>query len=319
MNIKVALCFNINYNHILNKEDIWKKWIEPNNDIINVYFFYKDITLIKSPWIKSHAIPESCIQQTSYYHVVPAYIALMKHALKNTHNEWFIFLTESCCPIISPKRFRHIFFNHYNNTIMSWKKCWWNIQFHTRANLKLLPEELRLANDAWFILSRQSVKITLDFVQKQQKITTLVLNGGLANESFFAIVHKWYGYLNSTSNLVINHATHSADWDRMASGTSPHLFSLASITENTLTKKRDLAFIEKSKKSPFVMFLRKVSPDYPDEILNKYIYDADKELDDKLQINYFKHYFTYYMKYINFNYIYWFLFLFYIYRFTVKK
>ena len=46
--MKIALCFIINYDHILNKEDIWREWIEPNKDIINVYFYYKDFNKIKS-------------------------------------------------------------------------------------------------------------------------------------------------------------------------------------------------------------------------------------------------------------------------------
>ena len=33
--MKIALCFIINYEHILNKELIWREWIEPNKDIIN--------------------------------------------------------------------------------------------------------------------------------------------------------------------------------------------------------------------------------------------------------------------------------------------
>ena len=47
--MKIALCFIISYDHILNKEDIWKEWIEFNKDIINVYFYYiklKDVFTI---------------------------------------------------------------------------------------------------------------------------------------------------------------------------------------------------------------------------------------------------------------------------------
>ena len=39
--MKVALCFIISYEHILNKEQLWIDWIKPNQDIINVYFHYK--------------------------------------------------------------------------------------------------------------------------------------------------------------------------------------------------------------------------------------------------------------------------------------
>jgi hypothetical protein len=41
--MKIALCFIISYDHILIKEDLWRKWIEYNKDIINVYFYYKDL------------------------------------------------------------------------------------------------------------------------------------------------------------------------------------------------------------------------------------------------------------------------------------
>ena len=50
--MKVALCFIISYEHILNKEEIWKTWIESNKDIINVYFYYKDINKILTFQIK---------------------------------------------------------------------------------------------------------------------------------------------------------------------------------------------------------------------------------------------------------------------------
>ena len=41
------LCFIISYDHILNKEELWREWIEPNKDIINVYFYYKELQKIK--------------------------------------------------------------------------------------------------------------------------------------------------------------------------------------------------------------------------------------------------------------------------------
>ena len=65
--MKIALCFIINYEHILNKEEIWKEWIEHNKDMFNIYFYYKDLKRIKSSWILKHAIPEKYIYETSYF------------------------------------------------------------------------------------------------------------------------------------------------------------------------------------------------------------------------------------------------------------
>ena len=270
--MKIALCFIINYEHILNKENIWREWIEENKDIINVYFYYKDITKIKSSWILSNIIPSSFIYETSYYHVIPAYISLMNYALiHDKENQWFCMLTESCCPIISPKKFRYLFYNYYNNSILNWKKAWWNVQFHKRANLALLPDELRLGNDPWFVLKRENVIQCLSFTKNQQKITKTICNGGLANESLFAIILYSYKQLNN----VICSITHTTDWSRTVNPTSPHVFK----DGNEL----DIKFIEKSlNNDKYVMFIRKVSTEFPDEIIKKYIYEYSREKDNKL-------------------------------------
>lgn len=270
--MKIALCFIISYDHILNKEQIWREWIKSNKDIINVYFYYKDITKIKSKWILEHTLPEEYIQKTSYFHVIPAYISLMKYALTHDNkNQWFCFLTDSCCPIISPKRFHYLFYKYYNKSIMSWKQAWWNIHYHKRANLALLPEEYRLGNDSWFIFKKEDVIRCLNFVKNKHELTKLICKGGLANESLFAIILQSYKELKN----VICSVTHMTDWNRMSSPTSPHLFVKGD--------EMDIKFIENSlKENKFTVFIRKISPEFPDEIINSYIYDYSKELDDKL-------------------------------------
>ena len=277
--MKVALCFIINYDHILNKENIWKEWIEPNKDIINVYFYYKDLKKIKSKWIMEHTIPPNYIYETSYYHTIPAYFSLMKFALKHDNdNLWFCMLTDACCPIISPKKFRYLFYNYYNKSIITCKPAWWNIDMHKRGNLALLPEELRLANDPWFIMNKENVLQCLYFVNNQHKLTSTICNGGLANESLFAIILYAYKQLdNLKKNNVISATTHATDWNRMTTSTSPHLF----IHANEL----DIKFIDNTlKNEKFVVFIRKMSTEFPDEILKYYIYQQNKAEDDKLII-----------------------------------
>ena len=275
--MKIALCFIISYEHILNKEEIWREWIEPNKDIINVYFYYKDFNKISSQWIKEHSIPPNFIHETSYYHVMPAYISLMKIALTHdANNSWFCMLTDSCCPIISPKKFRYLFYNYYNKSIISWKKPWWNMEFHKRANLNKLHQELQLENDPWFVIKRENVLQVLNFINNQQEVTTLICRGGLANESIFAIIMRFYKQLEP-SGSVISYVTHIADWNRMASATSPHMFKEAN--------EKDIKFIDselKLEKNKCVMFIRKIAPEFPNDILRHYIYEHNKDNDNKL-------------------------------------
>lgn len=271
---KVALCFIINYDHILNKENIWKKWIEPNLDIINIYFYYKDLKKIKSEWILRHTIPPKCIYETSYYQVIPAYMSIMSFAYDNDkENQWFCFLTDSCCPIISPKRFRYLFFENYNKTIMNWRKAWWNVDFHKRGNLSRLPPEMRLANDPWFILKREHVNNCIQFFNLKYDVVSTICKGGLANESLFAIILYCYKHLEPNGD-VLKEITHLTDWSRMSSATSPYIFKNADETE--------LNFIDRElKKNRYAIFIRKMASHFPDEVLNDIIYERDTNQYDK--------------------------------------
>lgn len=259
--MKIALCFIISYEHTLNKEQLWIDWIEPNKDIINVYFHYKDFRKIKSNWIKSHTIPSNLIQSTSYYNVVPAYMALMSYAYEHdTNNVWFCMLTESCAPIISPENFRKMFFNHFQASIITCKPAYWDIKLHQRANLRLLSKEYWLANDPWFTLTRDHVKKCILFLTLKTKIYYQINLGGLANESMFAIILQTFNEISETSGKLINSCSTISDWQRMSSPTSPYLFKDPTDENINVIKK----LIQENK---YAMFLRKVDKEFPTETL----------------------------------------------------
>jgi len=272
--MKVALCFIISYSHIVNKEQIWLDWIEPNKDIINVYFHYKTYSDIKSEWIRKHAIHPKCIVETNYMHVVPAYLALMTFAMNHDlKNQWFCFLTDSCVPIISPLKFRELFFENYSKTIMNWRKAWWNVQFCNRANLKMLKEESHLANDPWFTIKREDAYRCITYSKINTNIYTLICSGDVANESIFAIMLQAVNKLKEVKQSV----THAADWSRMSSATSPHVFKEGNKT--------DLLFINDFlEKNRYTMFLRKVDTKFPDQIITEYINKDDDIINRRTRV-----------------------------------
>jgi len=280
--MKVALCFLISYNHIVNKEQLWIDWIKPNSDIINIYFHYKDINMIRSPWIKLYSIPPNYIQKTSYYNVVPGYMSLLTYAFNHDiENLWFCMLTESCVPIISPEKFRQLFFDHYQASIFKWKPAYWNITIHRRANLRLFKKEYWLANDPWFILSRHHVHKCIIFVAMKNNIYRQVNEGGLANESIFAIILQTFKQLLNKETLI-NESSTIADWTRMSNPTSPYLFKDG--TEENVN-----IILELLKENKYAMFLRKVDKAFPDEILKDIMYNKEvnhvyEELHNKAKI-----------------------------------
>ena len=90
--------------------------------------------------------------------------------------------------------------------------------------------------------------------------------GGLANESFFAIVLKTFRQLENP-DVMVNEESTLTDWSRMQSATSPYLFKEA--TEENM--KMIHGFLKKNK---YAMFLRKVDKSFPDEALKEVIYNA---------------------------------------------
>ena len=279
--MKIALCFIISYKHVLNKEALWREWIEPNKDIINIYFHYKDIKFIKSRWILNHTIPPKYIQATSYYDVVPAYISLMTFAFyHDPENKWYCMLTDSCVPIISPENFRKLFNAHYQKSIIHCKPAYWNIDIHKRANLRYLSKQYHLANDPWFTFTRQHVHNCILFLSFKNKLFRTINAGGLANESIFAIILETFNELTKPQH-IINQSSSICDWTRMSNPTSPYLFRVSSDENNNI-------IANLLKENHYAMFLRKVSSEYPDKCLKELWYrkeiDKDIFIIDRVQL-----------------------------------
>jgi len=258
--MKVALCFIISYEHILQKEQLWIDWIKPNQDIINIYFHYKSIDMIKSPWIKMYTIPPNKTTKTSYYDVVPAYMSILSYAYEHDKNNiWFCLLTDSCVPIITPEKFRKMFFNHYQASIIKCKPAYWDIVIHRRANLRLLTKEYWLSNDPWFTLCRDHVHKCILFLTLKKDVWQTVNSGGLANESIFAIILQTFNELTNSVRMINESATIS-DWTHMSSPTSPNKFKEG--TDENINIICNLL-----KENKYAMFLRKVHRNFPDDIL----------------------------------------------------
>jgi len=259
--MKIALCFIVSYNNSLNKENVWREWIEPNKDIINMYVHYNKAKNVPSSWIKEHLLPDAQITNTDYFHIIPAYMSLLGYAyFKQPDNMWFCMLTESCVPVVSPSKFRYMFFKHYKQTILRWKKPWWNVYIQTRANLKFFTEDMRFGHDPWFILTRDDVKKIIGYPLTNQKSYQLVCKGAVANESLFAMIL----YQSKRLDNVLNECSHITNWDRPSSSTSPYIFKTGSTYE--------LDYINDAfQKHPYVFFIRKIDSKFPDNIIKDII------------------------------------------------
>jgi len=87
-----------------------------------------------------------------------------------------------------------------------------------------------------------------------------VCEGGLANESIFAIILHGLKLLGNVKNEI----SHATDWANMSSPTSPYVFKKGTSAEIQFIN----TFLEKNK---YTMFLRKVDPSFPDDMLTEFI------------------------------------------------
>jgi hypothetical protein len=156
---------------------------------------------------------------------------------------------------------------------LHWKKAWWNPNFHKRANLALLPTELRLANDPWFVLCREDVQKIIWFVKNKIDLVNIISKGGLANESLFAIIF----YLCNKLTSIINKSTHITDWSKMETSTSPYVFKNGNLEEI-----QTIENLLNTSNSNYTIFIRKIAREFPDEVLKKYIYP----LNEKTKLDY---------------------------------
>lgn len=271
--MKIALCFIINYNNEIKKETLWKDWIKPNDDIIDVFIHFNKHIPIQSEWIRKHAIPDKYVVDTSYYHVVPAYLSLLHFSYRSSNNmQWFCMLTESCVPIISPAQFRCIFMSNYSKSIFSWRKAWWNVNFHKRANLRYFEESMRLGNDPWFVMKREDVLRIISYPVKNTHTFNIICEGGLANESVFSMIL----YQNKSLEQVINVSSHITDWSKPSSATSPYVFSFANNDE--------LQYIHDTiHKNEYAMFLRKIDDSFPDGSIKNIWYNNTNSVCDNTE------------------------------------
>jgi hypothetical protein len=122
-------------------------------------------------------------------------------------------------------------------------------------------------------MKRENVIQCINFTNNRENMTRTICKGGLANESLFAIIMYMCKQLNTKN--IISAVSHTADWCRMTNSTSPHLFKSAND--------QDIKFITNSlSRDKYVMFIRKIAPEFPNEVLKYFIYEHSKNEDNNL-------------------------------------
>ena len=254
-NDSVAFLFMVTRDLV--KEHIWKKWFESLPINYNIYVHCSDPTKIKSEWLKKYLIPYNI--PTTWNSHMEAELTLYRYALKNTNDSWFINLSETTVPYISPKKFSTFFRELKTKSMLTYKRPWWSKSENNRANLLMFPPDARFGNNEWCVLCNEDVR-TIMYLWDYTPIVKTMIDGPHADESIFSVSL----YIGNNFKNNIKTDTTIIDWERTTNyGNSPHVF--------TDWDKEDKKFVKDFvEQNPYTMFIRKVSPDFPDSVILKW-------------------------------------------------
>jgi hypothetical protein len=264
----VTFCFLVTRDLV--KEHIWRQWFDrlaaldfKFNIITHVSPVQKD--LVCSDWLRQTLLPDNYLCDTAWAWLMQAELALYNYAVRYKPAAWYTLHSESCVPFVTPEKFIEQFKQYKAHTFLSYSKAWWTPTPvpNDRANLHLLPTDYHWAHPQWSILCHADLEKLLELAATDQDLTAILLKGHTADESFLAI----YLYKINNFQNVINKATTLVDWKRAPGGGSPYVFHDWIEADKTA-----VAELQTGERKNNYLFLRKVGPTFPDEILREWLF-----------------------------------------------
>jgi hypothetical protein len=253
----------------LKKEHIWREWFDRLQQlqfrfaiVVHCSLSHKDN--VRSEWLRQYFLPDSCMRPTAWGWIVHALMSMHEYALQTHPSEWYTLHSESCVPMVSPERFVEKFNKYKQNSFVPYEKIWWNPSTVKRANLIMLPPQMHLVHATWCILCHEDLSQMVNLSKTNEnikKIFSTLASGYIGDESYVAVL---LFNINNCVN-VIKKSTTLADWKRTPNGNNPHTFIKWTPQDEAIVR-------ENCKTTPNeYMFMRKISPAFPDDVLRKHI------------------------------------------------
>jgi len=182
---KFALLFLI-YDNIVNKKIMYKFISNTKDKNIYIHAKYPNLT---DKYFKQYIIKEYVKTEWGTMSIVNATIALLKEAMKDKTNEWFILLSGDCLCLYEWAKFKEKFFKVYENKSIFY--------FHSEI-------ETYYKTSQWWILNRHDVKIILkNELIYASKFENIRLHNGAYDEYYFLSILKWNNPKYSFTNLKV--------------------------------------------------------------------------------------------------------------------
>jgi hypothetical protein len=145
-------------------EGMWKTFLKGHEDSYTIYNHPKFPERVTPHSIlKNHITPTTIPTQWAHLSLVKATILMMKEALLDADNQWFLLCSDSCIPIVDFKTIYEFLKGHdktffcYNAEYSKTKDS--EKRYFRFQNKSLIPHKHFMKADQWFMMTRQGAEI----------------------------------------------------------------------------------------------------------------------------------------------------------------
>lgn len=230
----------------LNQSSLWQEYLKGNEDKFNVYIHSKNPIL--DPFFSKYRIKK--IVPTKWGHICVAVRNLIQEATKKEENYKFVLLSESCVPLVTPKRLYEELTKD-DETYLLWTDPWWRED--NPRTLQCFPQEYRKGNHTWFILNREHALICAE----DEEFNEISNAYPVSDESYMSTLLNFHGKLQVSRRTLT-----FVDWTR-SKKSRPYEFKEFNAA--------DFQLLQRSKEEGY-LFARKFSAEYPKSVLKKMIW-----------------------------------------------
>lgn len=195
--MKIAFCF-LTYNDIVNS-DLWALYLKNHLDKINIYIHSKN--QLKHPFFKKYKTLKTIpTLNKTHISIVYATLSLLNEAYSNNDNTHFLFICQSCVPLMPFNKLFNIITNSKKSFIKKFENnC---IQRYFQLSLEFkkeyFPNEF-IKQHPNMMLIRNHVKFLLNNTNLLKCFKNMIC----PDEHYFINILKFYGFLDTIEDIQI--------------------------------------------------------------------------------------------------------------------
>jgi len=187
----------------INHPKIWEEYFRRSGGRHSVVAHPKNYRKVTTPWLRNASIEKDDIKGTVWGHLTNAYIQLLRTAMIDPSNKWFIFVSDSCLPCKNFDTFYN-FLNTEPDSSYIHKRPFDPININKNKQVAARIGKINLKHSGWYVLSRKHAKALLAVDETILKNYNVITAGD---------EHLLFSIYNTNRNEIKDYMITHVDWE----------------------------------------------------------------------------------------------------------